>query len=313
VDHITQPVLPRPEERPSMPPPAPRPASDAAPNPRRTRLLRLAVPALALATSLGSYWVVSAWLTVESANAPVAPAPTVVDLLQPAAAEDATSTSAPSPRAEAHARELSATSSSEHSDVRRTPRQRPQRVVRPLPVSLPARAFAVADAVAPSATVLPVEGGSEDAIAPREPAPAPQPAADSGNALPPLGARVQAATRARAAPPTAAPLEAKLHELVVRGGLVPSLVRQAITRILPKFSACQAQQGAAGQAPAAIRIELRIDEVGRVRFPTVTGTRDEALTRCLSAAAARLVTRAPDTGVVRVVWTLDFAPATDAD
>jgi hypothetical protein len=122
-------------------------------------------------------------------------------------------------------------------------------------------------------------------------------------------------------PPAAAPTaprvaaqglatEVSLLDFSVRGSLPRSVVHQALTRVLPQFSACQGRvRDANSEGTAAIRFEVSIDEVGRVRRPVVSGAASAELERCLVAACAKLVSRAPDTGTVSVSWTLRFTPA----
>jgi hypothetical protein len=61
-----------------------------------------------------------------------------------------------------------------------------------------------------------------------------------------------------------------------------------------------------GHARAEITVSTTIDEIGRARAPTTQGSAPAALSECLVAAAAKLVADRPDTGTVKVTWTVGY-------
>jgi hypothetical protein len=338
-------VLPRAQARPSQPPPPPavRPQAEISrsalrkqPSARLERPALLAV-AVAIACGLGSYALVSDWLrppvtAVTSARR--------IDTITPLADGDA----APAQSSPAEASPpVAARGSVPRPDLRpgRAPHgARPERFRSAMHApprgaeldSAGGRDGASAYKPRPPAPESRLDefAGETRAVnsLAREPTRAGEWAGDA------LGSQARSVTFPRAAPsyaqrvesrslqpPTAAAAasrssaqslatEVRLLDFSVRGSLPRSVVHQALTRVLPQFSACQSRQTAAGSAgTGSIRFDVSIDEVGRVRKPVVSGAAGAELERCLVAACAKLVSRAPDTGTVSVSWTLTFIPA----
>jgi hypothetical protein len=145
---------------------------------------------------------------------------------------------------------------------------------------------------------LPVAAISDNQLALHTPAPA---------AEPPVSSRVRPlVSQPSAAPPIA---RAEIEALVVRGSLPASAVRRAVERIRSELAACYAHSAHDGKLGPGGRLQLSlvIDETGRTRLPRVSGAELPGLADCVSAAASRLVTRAPDTGVVNASIQLAFA------
>jgi hypothetical protein len=116
---------------------------------------------------------------------------------------------------------------------------------------------------------------------------------------------------ARVAQPAAAvvdsppPAATRTENLDVRGSLSDANVRRAIDRIRPQFNGCFAQHAPASAADSITRVELTIDETGRARDARVHGA-SSALEACLVQASRKIVSGAPDTGTVKVAWSLRY-------
>lgn len=131
--------------------------------------------------------------------------------------------------------------------------------------------------------------------APAEPTPAQvtlQPSRDGSN-------NDSAAASARRTP-----RGVRVEAIHVRGSLSPSVVRRALDRIRPLLYRCVQQH--AGTDAATVQVSTTIDEIGRARDATAHGSVSPALNECLAAAAGRLIADSPDTGTVRVSWTVEY-------
>jgi hypothetical protein len=345
--HVEEPpilgVLPRAQARPSRPPPPPTARAQAEvacgtlrkqPRARLERAALLAI-AVAIACGLGSYSLVADWLrrpekAVASARVarihsitPLADGDAAPAQSSPAEALPLMAARRSAPRAEL--RSSRTPNGARRSERFRSALQAPPRSAevdstggrdgstahKPMASVSRVDAFASEARAVPSLAGQPTRAG-EWAIASHSDALRSQ--ARSVSAL-------QAAPSRLLTPPSAAPTtprvsaqslaaEVSLLDFSVRGSLPRSVVHQALTRVLPQFSACQGRVRDASSAGAgAIRFDVSIDEVGRVRRPVVSGAAGAELERCLVAACAKLVSRAPDTGTVSVSWTLRFTPA----
>jgi hypothetical protein len=98
---------------------------------------------------------------------------------------------------------------------------------------------------------------------------------------------------------------ARTENLEVRGPLSDANVRRATDRIRPQLTGCFAQHTPASVAESIARIELTLDENGRARDARVRGA-SRALEACLVQASRKIVSGAPDTGTVKVVWNLRY-------
>jgi serine/threonine protein kinase len=99
----------------------------------------------------------------------------------------------------------------------------------------------------------------------------------------------------------------RVADVRVRGSLSPSVLRRALERIRPQLARCVQEHAApAGDGHVELQLSATIDEIGRARSATVSGSARAALNDCLSAATSRLVSDAPDTGTVKVSWTLAY-------
>lgn len=116
---------------------------------------------------------------------------------------------------------------------------------------------------------------------------------------------------ARVAQPPAAvvdlppPAALRTEKLDVRGSLSDANVRRATDRIRPQLTGCFAQHAPASSADSIARVELTIDETGRVRDTRVRGA-SSPLEACLAQASRKVVSGAPDTGTVKVAWNLRY-------
>jgi hypothetical protein len=133
----------------------------------------------------------------------------------------------------------------------------------------------------------------------------------------PMHAAVALPPRLRVAKPvpSSAPRlpHAEIAALVVHGSLPSSVVRRAFERARPEFAACYARAARSLPGPAHSQLELSmiIDETGRARDPKVAATLP-GIEACAISVVSKLVTRAPDTGVVRAALRLVFDFETDA-
>lgn len=128
--------------------------------------------------------------------------------------------------------------------------------------------------------------------------PAPRAEVEISETLPPT---------ARSASPSRTPRSLEIGEIRVKGSMSPAVVRRAIERVKPLLNRCVQ---AFGQKDTALhnQVELSatIDEIGRARAPSAWGTAPPALNECLVSATGKLVADSPDTGTVRVTWTVEY-------
>lgn len=269
---------------------------------------KLWLPALAIATSVGSYWFVAAridapppLLEEPSARAPAPPPPSAASAAAIGAAlgapadapvDEAALPDSALPTAIPRPLEPDAFFATEETPPRALHLRHRHRLGRIAAATSEASEVATrSDAIEAQPLNEPAaDGGGPIAIAAAVEAPAP---------APPLTPPAHAAHRAleqRA-------LHASIQDLTVHGPLVTSEVRRAVARILPQLSACRANSNDGEEG--AIHVDISIDEVGRVRSPNVTGS-SGPVDRCFAAVATKLVARAPDTGTARVSWSVAF-------
>lgn len=103
---------------------------------------------------------------------------------------------------------------------------------------------------------------------------------------------------------------ANIEDLSVKGSLSASNVRRGAERLRPQLAECyeHAARQARRNAFGRVEVSLTIDEAGRARSPRVQGAELPGLGSCLSAVTTKLVSAAPDTGVVRATIIVNFVP-----
>jgi hypothetical protein len=103
------------------------------------------------------------------------------------------------------------------------------------------------------------------------------------------------------------PVEVRVAAVNVRGSLAVSVVRRAIERIRPMLTQCYRKHLKPGHASfPRLQVSATIDEVGRVRGPSVEGGTLPALNACVVKVTSKMVSDAPDTGTVRATWSLSL-------
>jgi hypothetical protein len=161
-----------------------------------------------------------------------------------------------------------------------------------------------------SQTAITAQGEPTPSNLPAKPAPARASGAAPRTGTPPGTdaadrARRETPAREREAGGQASSL--RVADVRVRGSLSPSVLRRALERIRPQLARCVRDHAApAGDGHVELQLSATIDEIGRARSATVSGSARAALNDCLSAAASKLVSDAPDTGTVKVSWTLAY-------
>lgn len=110
------------------------------------------------------------------------------------------------------------------------------------------------------------------------------------------------------------PRAAKIEQLTLRGPVVATRVRRALERIRSQLTLCYEAYAPtdAGQRPSPVRVELVLNELGRVRTTDVQGASSLALGECVASASKKLQLGTPDTGRVSVSWTTTYGPVLPA-
>lgn len=179
-------------------------------------------------------------------------------------------------------------------DAARKPHDKPQQIEPPAPkqdaAPPPQHAALTAEAPAAPPPVAAVPAALEE-HAPVEAVPA----------------KVAAAAPREELAPQAKPARAARHmaieDVSVRGSLSASVVRRAIERIRPQLQRCVREHTGEAAQREPVRVTATIDEIGRASEPSVSGAAP-ALRECVLSATSKLVADRPDTGTVKVSWTL---------
>jgi hypothetical protein len=81
-----------------------------------------------------------------------------------------------------------------------------------------------------------------------------------------------------------------------------------LDRIRPQLTRCFEQQApaAARERLSPVRVELVVNELGRVRTTDVRGASSIALGECVASASKKLLLGTPDTGQVSLRWTTTY-------
>jgi hypothetical protein len=132
----------------------------------------------------------------------------------------------------------------------------------------------------------------------KPPMPAPKAEVEISEILPPT---------AKPETPPHGPRPVEIGDIRVKGSMSPAAVRRAIERVKPLLHRCVQAFGQKDPALTnQVELSATIDEIGRARAPSAWGTAPPALNECFVSASSKLVADSPDTGTVRVTWTVEY-------
>jgi hypothetical protein len=113
---------------------------------------------------------------------------------------------------------------------------------------------------------------------------------------------VTSAPSARSASET----QTEIEQLAVRGAITRTRVLRAVERIRPHFTECYQAHGAHARMPP-VRVDVLVDEAGRVRESSIDSAGTDPLEACLGRATRKLTVRALDSAI-SASWNLRFTP-----